>query len=131
MPTTTSTDARARAEKSAALHAELDTFDASRGEAIRLDLLEQLDELNVAAARAMGLRVGAELGVTVEVTARAPRLWTFSGAEADIRSAVAYVQERTILRLEEDILRDPESGDWFAYLAVCEACNYRHFRRSP
>lgn len=58
MPTPTNTDVRARAEKSAALHAELETFDKSRGEAIRADIQAQLDELNVAAARSMGLRVG-------------------------------------------------------------------------
>lgn len=57
MPTTNSTAARARSEKIAALHAELDSLPEDR-EAVRGDIEEQLDELNVASARSMGLLVG-------------------------------------------------------------------------
>lgn len=51
-------DARARTEKLIDLWSALDNLSEDAGEFVRRDLQAQIDELNVAAARSMGLLVG-------------------------------------------------------------------------
>jgi arginine decarboxylase-like protein len=68
---------------------------------------------NIEAAFAKTL--AKELGVAVEVTARARGEWTVSGPDADARKAAAWLVSKNLLRVTEAV-HDDDLAETFVYL---------------